>query len=82
MRSWLAVATSTLKSGNTCIVPQRSPIHLVKEVGTLDRISGILAYSTDWIEEEAEIFGYRFDKRLGRALDISLIVPAITLGAS
>jgi probable F420-dependent oxidoreductase len=68
-----AVATSTLRLGtNICIVPQRSPIHLAKEVATLDRISGgriIFAYGTGWIEEEAEVFGYRFDKRLGRALD-------------
>jgi probable F420-dependent oxidoreductase len=76
-----AVATSTLKLGtNICIVPQRSPIHLAKEVATLDRISGgriIFAYGTGWIEEEAEVFGYRFDKRLGRTLDFMRAIKVL-----
>jgi alkanesulfonate monooxygenase SsuD/methylene tetrahydromethanopterin reductase-like flavin-dependent oxidoreductase (luciferase family) len=76
-----AVATNTLKLGtNICIVPQRSPIHLAKEVATLDRISGgriIFAYGTGWIEEEAEVFGYRFDKRLGRTLDFMRAIKVL-----
>lgn len=68
-----AAVTSKIRLGtNICIVPQRDPVLLAKEVATLDRISGgrvSFAYGTGWIEEEAKVFGYRFDKRLGRTLD-------------
>lgn len=68
-----AVATTRIRLGtNVCIVPQHDPIHLAKQLATLDRISGgrvLFGYGTGWIEEEAEVFGYRFDKRLGRTLD-------------
>lgn len=68
-----AAVTERIRLGsNICIVPQRDPIHLAKQTATLDRISGgrlIFGFGTGWIEEEAEIFGYRFDKRLGRTLD-------------
>ncbi len=68
-----AAVTLTLRFGtNICIVPQRDPIILAKEIATLDRISGgrlSFGFGTGWIEEEAEVFGYRFDKRLGRTLD-------------
>ena len=64
-----AVATTRLKLGtNICIVPQHDPIQLAKQTATLDRVSNgrlIFAYGTGWIEEEAEVFGYRFDQRLG-----------------
>ncbi|MCB2076015.1 MAG: LLM class F420-dependent oxidoreductase [Novosphingobium sp.] len=68
-----AAVTKNLRFGtNVCIVPQRNPIHLAKEVATLDRISGgriIFAFGTGWIEDEAGVFGYPFNKRLGITLD-------------
>jgi probable F420-dependent oxidoreductase len=68
-----AAVTTTLRFGtNICIVPQHNPISLAKEVATLDQISGgrlTFAYGTGWIEDEAAVFGYPFEKRLGRALD-------------
>ena len=76
-----AAVTSKLRLGtNICIVPQRDPLLLAKEVATLDRISGgrvIFAYGTGWIEEEAPIFGYPFDKRLGRTLDFMRAVETL-----
>ncbi len=76
-----AAVTTTLKFGtNICIVPQRNPIHLAKQVATLDHISGgriIFAYGTGWIEEEAAVFGYRFDKRLGRTLDFMRAIKVL-----
>ncbi|PEQ13741.1 hypothetical protein B2G71_05330 [Novosphingobium sp. PC22D] len=69
-----ATATSTLRFGtNVCVVPQHEPIVLAKQVATLDRLSEgrlIFGFGTGWIEEEAAIFGYRFDKRLGVTLDM------------
>lgn len=76
-----AAVTNRIRLGtNICIVPQRDPLLLAKEVATLDRISGgrvIFAYGTGWIEDEAEVFGYRFDKRLGRTLDFMRAVETL-----
>jgi len=68
-----AAVTTTLRFGtNVCVVPQHDPIELAKQLATLDRISNgriSFGYGTGWIEEEAAVFGYRFDKRLGVTLD-------------
>ncbi len=68
-----AAVTTSLKFGtNVCIVPQHNPVSLAKAVATLDRISGgrlIFSFGTGWVEDEAAVFGYRFDKRLGVTLD-------------
>lgn len=68
-----SAVTEKLNFGtNICIVPQHDPITLAKQVATLDRIAGgrlIFGFGTGWIEDEAPVFGYRFDKRLGVALD-------------
>lgn len=68
-----AAVTTRLRFGtNVCVLPQHNPINLAKTVATLDRISGgrfSFAFGTGWIEDEPEVFGYRFDKRLGIALD-------------
>jgi probable F420-dependent oxidoreductase len=76
-----ACATTHLRFGtNVCVVTQHNPINLAKTIATLDRISGgrfIFAYGTGWIEDEAAVFGYRFDKRLGRALDFVRAMKAL-----
>jgi probable F420-dependent oxidoreductase len=76
-----AAVTKTIRLGtNVCLVPQRNPLLLAKEVATLDRISGgrvIFAYGSGWIEDEAPVFGYRFDKRLGRTLDFMEALKAL-----
>lgn len=68
-----AAVTTKLRFGtNVCVLPQHDPITLAKQVATLDRIAGgrlTFAYGTGWIEDEAAVFGYPFNKRLGRALD-------------
>ncbi len=76
-----AVATTSLRLGtNICIVPQHDPIHLAKQAATLDLISNgrlIFACGTGWVEEEAEVFGYRFDQRLGVTLDYMRAIKAL-----
>ena len=68
-----AAVTTKLRFGtNVCVLPQHEPITLAKTVATLDRISEgrfSFAFGTGWIEDEPEVFGYPFDKRLGIALD-------------
>lgn len=68
-----AASTSTIRLGtNICVVPQHNPINLAKAVATLDQISKgrlIFGFGSGWIEDEAPVFGYPFDKRLGITLD-------------
>jgi len=68
-----AAVTDKLVFGtNVTIVPQHNPITLAKELATLDRISGgrlIFAFGSGWVEDEAAVFGYPFNKRLGVTLD-------------
>lgn len=66
----VAAATSRLKFGtNICIVAQRHPLALAKEIATLDRMSKgrfILGVGNGWIREEADILGYDFDKKVAK----------------
>lgn len=68
-----AAVTDRIRLGtNVCIVPQHNPLNLAKTIATLDRISNgrfSFGFGTGWIEDEPEVFGYRFDKRLGVTLD-------------
>jgi probable F420-dependent oxidoreductase len=75
-----AVTRRLVLGTNVCVVPQRDPLLLAKELATLDHLSGgrlIFAYGTGWIEDEAAVFGYRFDKRLGRTLDFIRAIKAL-----
>jgi probable F420-dependent oxidoreductase len=65
-----AAVTTRLKFGtNICIVAQRHPLELAKQVATLDRISKgrvILGVGNGWIREEAEILGYPFERKVAK----------------
>jgi len=63
---WLtaaAVATTKIRLGfNICLVPQRHPIILAKQLASLDQISGgriSFGAGAGWIEEEATVMGSR-----------------------
>ena len=73
---WLtaaAVSTTTLRLGfDICLVPQRNPLILAKEVASLDRISNgrvVFGAGIGWIEEEAEIMGVHFKTRWARTME-------------
>lgn len=73
---WLtaaAVTTSRLRLGlDICLVPQRNPLILAKEVACLDRISGgrlLLGVGSGWIEEEAEIMGVPVRSRWAKTME-------------
>ena len=63
-----AAVTSRLKLGsNICLVAQRHPLVLAKQIATLDSMSGgrvILGVGNGWIEEEAAIMGVPFRKKV------------------
>ncbi len=62
-----ASATSRLRLGTgICLVPERDPIMLAKEVATLDYYSGgrfIFGIGAGWLADETEIMGVEFKKR-------------------
>ena len=62
-----AGATSHLKLGTgICLVPEREPMVMAKEVATLDFYSGgrvLFGIGGGWLADETEIFGVEFRKR-------------------
>ena len=62
-----SAVTQTLKLGTgICLVPERNPLLLAKEVATLDHMSGgrfIFGVGAGWIPEETEIMGGDFPHR-------------------
>jgi probable F420-dependent oxidoreductase len=53
--------TSTLKLGTgVCLVPERNPLLLAKEIATLDQVSGgrfLFGIGAGWLKEEIDIMG-------------------------
>ena len=73
---WLtaaAVATTTIRLGfNICLVPQRHPIILAKQLASLDQISGgriSFGAGAGWIEEEATVMGFPLKERWARTME-------------
>ena len=64
-----SAVTSTLKLGTgICLVPERNPILLAKEIATLDYLSNgrfLFGIGTGWLREETELFGIEFSQRIG-----------------
>jgi probable F420-dependent oxidoreductase len=62
-----AAVTNRIRLGTgICLVPERDPIMLAKEVATLDYYSGgrvILGIGAGWLADETEIMGVEFKKR-------------------
>ena len=64
-----AAATRSLRLGTgICLVPERNPIRLAKEVATLDLVSGgrfVFGIGAGWLQGEAEVLGADFPPPLG-----------------
>jgi probable F420-dependent oxidoreductase len=62
-----SAVTSRIKLGTgICLVPERNPLLLAKEIATLDRYSGgrfIFGIGAGWLREETEIMGADFEHR-------------------
>ncbi|MEW6298444.1 MAG: LLM class F420-dependent oxidoreductase [Thermodesulfobacteriota bacterium] len=62
-----SAVTSTIKLGTgVCLVPERNPLLLAKEVATLDYYSGgrfLFGIGAGWLKEETEIMGGDFAHR-------------------
>src|SRR5262249_14239564 len=62
-----SAVTTTLKLGTgICLVPERNPLLLAKEIATLDHFSGgrfLFGIGAGWLKEETEIMGGDFAHR-------------------
>ena len=62
-----SAVTTRIKLGTgICLVPERNPLLLAKEIATLDRYSEgrfIFGIGAGWLREETEIMGGDFDRR-------------------
>jgi probable F420-dependent oxidoreductase len=63
-----------------CLIPERNPLLLAKEVATLDRLSGgrfIFGIGAGWLREETEIMGGDFDHRWGQTREAVLAMKEL-----
>lgn len=78
--TWAAAATSRVALGTSVLVlPLRLPVHLAKELATLDLLSGgrlILGVGVGWLEGEFDALGVPFADRGARGDDIIRILRA------
>jgi probable F420-dependent oxidoreductase len=76
-----AAATQKLKiATGICLVPERNPILLAKEVATLDLISKgrfLFGVGAGWLKEETEIMGGDFEHRWRQTKDAVLAMKAL-----
>jgi probable F420-dependent oxidoreductase len=76
-----SAVTSTIKLGTgICLVPERNPLLLAKEVATLDHLSGgrvIFGIGAGWLKEETEIMGGDFPHRWSQTRDAILAMKEL-----
>lgn len=75
-----AVTTKIKLGTGICLVPERNPLELAKEVATLDHFSGgrfIFGIGAGWLREETEIMGGDFDHRWGQTKDAVLAMKEL-----
>jgi probable F420-dependent oxidoreductase len=65
--AWVAQATSTIRLGTSVlVVPYRNPIHLAKELATLESLAPgrvIAGLASGWLEPEFRALGAPFERR-------------------
>ena len=62
-----AVTTNLKLATGICLVPERNPIILAKEIASLDHLSGgrfLFGIGTGWLREETEVCGVQFKDRV------------------
>jgi probable F420-dependent oxidoreductase len=76
-----SAVTQTIKLGTgICLVPERNPLLLAKEIATLDHLSGgrfIFGIGAGWVKEETEIMGGDFAHRWTQTQDAIMAMKAL-----
>ena len=63
-----------------CLVPERNPLLLAKEVASLDMFSGgrfLFGIGAGWLREELELLGGNFDRRWGQTREAVLAMKEL-----
>jgi probable F420-dependent oxidoreductase len=76
-----SAVTKTIKLGTgICLVPERNPLLLAKEIATLDRLSNgrfLFGIGAGWLREETEIMGGNFPHRWGQTREAILAMKEL-----
>ena len=75
-----AVTTRLKLATGICLVPERNPLLLAKQVATLDMYSGgrfIFGIGSGWLREETEIMGADFDHRWAQTREAVLAMKEL-----
>ncbi len=76
-----SAVTTTIKLGTgICLVPERNPLLLAKEIATLDRFSHgrfLFGIGAGWLQEETEIMGGNFAHRWSQTREAILAMKAL-----
>lgn len=76
-----SAVTKTIKLGTgICLVPERNPLLLAKEIATLDHLSNgrfIFGIGAGWLREETEIMGGNFPHRWSQTREAILVMKEL-----
>ena len=76
-----SAVTTTIKLGTgVCLVPERNPLILAKEVATLDMFSGgrfLFGIGAGWLREESAVMGVDFSRRWARTREAVLAMKEL-----
>jgi len=76
-----SAVTKNIKLGTgICLVPERNPLQLAKEIATLDQLSGgrfLFGIGAGWLREETEIMGGNFAHRWGQTREAILVMKEL-----
>ena len=76
-----SAVTKTIKLGTgICLVPERDPLLLAKEIATLDYFSGgrfVFGIGAGWLQEETEIMGGDFPHRWTQTREAVLVMKEL-----
>lgn len=76
-----SAVTKTIKLGTgVCLIPERNPLLLAKEIATLDHFSSgrfIFGIGAGWLQEETEIMGGNFTHRWSQTREAILVMKEL-----
>jgi probable F420-dependent oxidoreductase len=76
-----SAVTKTIKLGTgICLVPERNPLLLAKEIATLDHLSNgrfLFGIGAGWLQEETEIMGGNFARRWSQTREAVLAMKEL-----
>ena len=82
--TWLAANTSSIRLGTgILILPERNPLVLAKELGTLDSLSGgrvELGIGVGWLKEEFDALGIPWERRGARTDEYVAVMQKLWSG--